>query len=397
MIDLEYEHGRLIAVDEVPLGSALAAAVLAGATTITVDDAADFDEDGGTIQIAGVQYAYESCDDDTGDIVLVDPLEADADEGDTVDVYDTLRQVVSTEKVCLVELDGEDENVDPLEATLAHYLANDVPEGIRPTGQGESVRIALDGDELLIVDVLGLANDEATGVQFFQDAHTVKAPGAQTFTLTHEPEQDSEHLYVNGIEYDESEGWSRDGTTISVVDGLLRIDDLVKVEYARFEGASIEGASIEVLVPFGATGWSYKQITSTDSTDYSGAGYDDSAWSVGQAAFGGNTALPVSNGWAYNTRLWLRRSFAGATDVSIHVKVEDNATVYVNGNLVGATGSAGAGSIVNIDPGVIFDVPAAFLNPAENVLAIRCDDEYGDPGGIDDQTYADIQVTGRLL
>lgn len=151
---MRYEHGRILAINEVTLGSELVSAHAAGVTSLTVADPVDFDVDGGTLLINGQVIGYTSCDDETGEITLVDPLAAAAEEGDRVDAYDPLYNIPTTDRVAQVILDGDDANTDALEATIAHALIAYLPEGIR-TGQGEAVLLEWDGDDLRIADLLG--------------------------------------------------------------------------------------------------------------------------------------------------------------------------------------------------------------------------------------------------
>ena len=201
----DYEYGRIVSVDVITLGDNLAADASSGATTITVEDAADFDEDGGQLLLNGVVYTYAACDDDTGVISGLDPtLAAAAVEGDDVSVYDPLYAIVATDKVAQVAVIGDDGSVDMLECAVALHLVDKLEEGVRG-GKGESVKIELDGGEWLVVDIGGLS-DPATGPggdKYKIDPFTVTTPGAQSLALTYVPLPESHHLYWNG---DEQEG-----------------------------------------------------------------------------------------------------------------------------------------------------------------------------------------------
>ena len=232
----DYEYGRIVSVDVITLGDNLAADAAMSDTTITVEDAADFDEDGGSLLLNDVVYTYVACDDDTGIISGLDPvLAAAAVEGDDVSVYDPLYAIVATDKVAQVAVIGDDGAVDMLECAIALHLADKLEEGVRG-GKGESVKIELDGGEWLVVDIRGLS-DPATGPgggdKFKIDPFVVAAPGAQALALTHVPLPESHHLYWNG---EEQEGaYTIDGQ-IAVIDSTegatLEVGDELVVKYA---------------------------------------------------------------------------------------------------------------------------------------------------------------------
>lgn len=77
--------------------------------------------------------------------------------------------------------------------------------------------------------------EEDEELEFYADTHAVTAPGPQSIQLTYEPEQESEHLYWNGL-YQPGSEWSRVGQTITVPDaaGHLATGDELVVEYAYF-------------------------------------------------------------------------------------------------------------------------------------------------------------------
>jgi len=233
----DYEFGRIVSVDIVTLGDNLAADAASGAAMITVEDAADFDEGGGTLVLGGVSYVYISCDDDTGVITLAGTLSAAAVEGDEVYVYDTQYLAVSTDKVAQVAVIGDDGSVDMLEAAIALHLVSKVPEGIRGN-EGEAVKLELDGGEWVVVDIAGLGDPNSAGELFYEDSLTVTATGVQTLNLTYEPKPHSEHLYWNGV-YQPGSEWTRVGQVVTVPDsptGAVEVGDQLVMEYAYLKG-----------------------------------------------------------------------------------------------------------------------------------------------------------------
>jgi len=240
----EYEYGRIISVDVLTLGSALAVDTAAASTTIEVADAADFDEHGGQLVLNGTIYDYTIVDDETGIITIPAGIAADALEGDQVAVYSPLYELAVSTKIAQVEAIGDDGNTDTYHATVAQHLIDKIAEGVRGLS-GELVKLELDGDEWTVVDVLGLAGtDEARGsrVAAAQDQSVVTVVGAgiaQSILLAHEPILNSEHVYLNGL-YQPASEWSRRGQTIVVPDpdGLARVNDRLTCEYLHVPGAS---------------------------------------------------------------------------------------------------------------------------------------------------------------
>lgn len=159
------------------------------------------------------------------------------------------------------------------------------------------------------------------------------------------------------------------------------------------------------ILPPQLSDWRYLQVASGDATDYSAPGFDDSAWPLGTAPFGGweanwgpaheaegapdgynapseydpRFASKFGSSWGTHTRLWLRRSLvlsaAPTADLTVSIFIEDHCTVFVNGEAVVTTPanhSTGTGQT--------FTVPAASLDVGENVIALRCNDEDDDSG-----------------
>lgn len=360
----DYEHGRILAVNEVAYGDTLVGDIPAGATSLTVEDPVDFDEDGGWLVINDQVIEYSTYDDDTGEIFLVTALDDAAEEGDRVDVWDPLYQVASTEKIAQVELDGEDDNVDPIEATIPHFLVDRVSDGLRGL-TGESVLLEEDGDEWRIVDMLGLANQSATGSQFWQDSTLVSSVGTQTVMLTHEPLRNSEHVYWNGL-YQPASEWSRNGRTITVEDplGHMFLGDELTVEYAYQAGVAAW-----LSVPLGSN-WRYKTGLGPDPA-YADPAFDDSLWGTGPSGFGlgGYTEL-VGTVVPSPLDVWTRINVTthGGSLLFSARQVDKDASVYLDGELVWSLPFTTEGTMH------IGDCPAG-----DHVIAIYGSDDPG-PG-----------------
>ncbi len=147
MTSVQVEAGHLTALNPETEGDELMVAVMALDTELVVEDAGDFDEDGGWLHIfsdtASELVEYITYDDDTSTITLASPLTGAYPVGARVDVWDVDTGGPVVEYVALVTIDGQ-EGGDPLEATVDHQLADKLRPGIR-TGAGESVELEFSG------------------------------------------------------------------------------------------------------------------------------------------------------------------------------------------------------------------------------------------------------------
>ncbi|MFE9497260.1 hypothetical protein [Streptomyces collinus] len=142
------EYGYVHDVREVTLGSFLDGDHLTGATTLKVMDAADFNEEGGSLVLEDQTLIYLSVDMEADTIVLASPLAADYDNG--LPLYIT---PLSYEKQAVVVLDGFDEAIT---AIVPHSLYDRLPDGIREDFARESVTIELENSTWLVKNVYGI-------------------------------------------------------------------------------------------------------------------------------------------------------------------------------------------------------------------------------------------------
>lgn len=155
--------GRVAAVTIDPLGDELAADAASGALTLTLDDAVDFNEDGGTLLIGAQVVDYTDVVDETGVLTLAAPLTTAALAGDRVDVWDPVEGIVPVEAVAHVAVEGDELADDTLEALIDHSLIPFLAEGIRD-GEGEAVALEWRGDDLFVVTILGRTPTFDSGV-----------------------------------------------------------------------------------------------------------------------------------------------------------------------------------------------------------------------------------------
>jgi|GEM_PF-6952182 len=144
----ELSRGRVVSVVTRTAGDVLAEAATSGATTLVVDDVYPFSEDGGGLSIDGSNtILYTATDDDASTITLAAPLADDYEAGAVVDALP-----LAPEKVASIVQDDEGEAIP---ARVLHTLDAFLPEGVRDPDAQESVLLLGDGDEWVVLDVIG--------------------------------------------------------------------------------------------------------------------------------------------------------------------------------------------------------------------------------------------------
>lgn len=172
--------------------------------------------------------------------------------------------------------------------------------------------------------------------------------------------------------------------------------------FSTFGAVDFDGT----FVPYGATGYRYRQTTSEDNGGgFESPSFNDADFATGDAAFGSGsqiegTVCPLDNTihthWDLNSDLLLRKRFqGGVTNVHVKVAIDNDVKVFVNGVDVTAYGGTPDADGFLTHEGCAtqgsFDiaVPNAILVPGANLVAVRARDR----GVI---SYVDIQVTGQL-
>ena len=148
------------------------------------------------------------------------------------------------------------------------------------------------------------------------------------------------------------------------------------------------------VVPYGAGDYRYQQVPiGGGAATFSDVDFDDTAFTVGNAPFGQSVAgyacpLEPTTPWSPNTELLVRRSVplpAGATDVVIHIAIDNDIELFWNGSPVGTYQHDGCAARDSIE----VEVPSGLLTAGENVLAMRAIDRGG-------ETFLDLEVTANL-
>lgn len=161
------------------------------------------------------------------------------------------------------------------------------------------------------------------------------------------------------------------------------------------------------FVPYQEQGYRYLQLGAGDTvpTGFALPSFNPSGWSTGTGAFGGSvsgscpdlassvhTAWPAASGGA--VQILLRKRFSGsAQNVQVHVRIDNDVQVFVNGNNITATGgTVDADGFVEHEgcaTPIDFTVNNSILLETGNLVVVRARDR-----GV--ASYVDVQVTGDL-
>lgn len=358
------EQGRVVEVNIITSGSEATQDHAIGATVLHLEDTADFDDDGGRIWIEGTVGSYKARDDDADTITLVNPLSIDVPDETQVFLYP-----LSKEKWATVIMEDGD---DAVLARIPMFLYQKVEDGVRDEEEQESCLLELEGSEWVIRDIIGLEDD--SGSKPWDDTFEITVAGGQELQLTNIPQDHSEHVYVNGVYYHESNGWARTSEqTITVGSDMgLRPGDEVTVEYLYIGKG--EPKAIQII-PWDSLGWRVlRDLPNSDSANYSSPSFDDSTWGTAQ--------MKITWDSGKNLKTWARKWFPAAKSVTMHLDIEDHADVYVNGTRVISQAYKGPG-IANDDRTIEYEIPESVLNEsADNLLAIVAFDDTASNSGM---------------
>ena len=152
-----------------------------------------------------------------------------------------------------------------------------------------------------------------------------------------------------------------------------------------------------IVVPYGAAGYRYQVVRADDGAGFEQPDFDDAAFTDGDAGFGSFQGCELNNPedakteWPVETDLLVRKTFelpAGTTDVVVHVAVDNDAQVFINGYDVsgGLQVHEGCPTFDSFN----FAVPDGVLQKGTNLLAVRARDRGN-------AAYLDLEVTRRSL
>lgn len=141
------QNGYINAVAIVKAGSNLKEDAASSSTTIYLDNAYDFNEGGGNVEINGVVYAYTAADLENDVLTLATGLTADVEASFPASVIPN-----AMEKRASISMADTGDSID---VRVPHNLYDRIPEGIRADNERESVTVEISGGEWAIVDVFG--------------------------------------------------------------------------------------------------------------------------------------------------------------------------------------------------------------------------------------------------
>lgn len=136
--------GVVTEVEARTLGSELVVAAVAGDTVLQVDLVSDFDEDGGTLILNGIQLAYTTVDPELETITLAAPLVVAADEDDPVFQVEGGGSTPGVLWTAYVSLDEGDNVAAEIPTNLISYFPEgqyDVPAPVEVRLNGDTYEV----------------------------------------------------------------------------------------------------------------------------------------------------------------------------------------------------------------------------------------------------------------
>lgn len=140
-------QGVVLEVSERPRAYTIATDVLAGASILTLTTVEDLPQPLGELEIDGGVYSYSEVDPESGIVTLNTPLALDLFDADII--HQSPRVI---EKWAIVELQASN---DAILALVPHGLWDRIPEGVRVPEDQESVVIAIQEGDWVILDIIG--------------------------------------------------------------------------------------------------------------------------------------------------------------------------------------------------------------------------------------------------
>jgi hypothetical protein len=152
--------------------------------------------------------------------------------------------------------------------------------------------------------------------------------------------------------------------------------------------------STVVLVPYLSSAYRYQVVAHDANPGFSDPSYDDSGFTVGNAAFGTGGGCPLdfsappATNWPNNTDLLVRRIVdvpAGTEKLTIGVAIDNSVAAFWNGVQIGSDAHNNCAA----RDSYVYTVPSAAFHTGANVLAVRATDTGG-------EDYFDITVTATV-
>lgn len=146
-----YEQGVIMSVTEAPAGDSLIAPGAIGDTLLTINDATDFSEAGGQVEINGHVYTYLTKTDEPSTLLLA-PGSGLIEAFNLIEYSPRVNLSPTVyEKMAQVLIQGND---DAVTARVPSSLYAQIPDGIRDEVDRETVNIQMQNNEFVILDVV---------------------------------------------------------------------------------------------------------------------------------------------------------------------------------------------------------------------------------------------------
>jgi hypothetical protein len=174
--------GWILDVEQVPIGTALLLPAAVGDTVLVVQDAVEFSEYGGFLNLNGLTLRYVSADLDEETLTLFEPLTVGAEAEDDVYLWDDTNDRIAAQFAVTCEFENDElGDDDAAPATLHHSLGDRVKTGVR-NGRGESCTLQRNetGSSWTVVSVEGVELQIDLG---FADPATIPASPRLTDNL----------------------------------------------------------------------------------------------------------------------------------------------------------------------------------------------------------------------
>lgn len=145
-MNVESIFGHITAMHRVTAGHHVTVAAAVGATVLTLDDTADFDEAGGQVLVSGQVYDYDAVDPIAHTLTLTEPLTVAAAVDDPAELFDPeVGGTIVVEYEADVLLDDQDPSDRPIQVSVPHGLVPMLEESVRG-GIAEAVSLVRDGE-----------------------------------------------------------------------------------------------------------------------------------------------------------------------------------------------------------------------------------------------------------
>lgn len=177
---------------------------------------------------------------------------------------------------------------------------------------------------------------------------------------------------------------------------MMRTSIVMALTAVVLAGAAGARASTPTtVIPYQDTHYRYSVVAAGAGAGFEQPGFDDTGFSVGDAAFGAVTGgcpldATVRTAWPSSTDILVRKPFnlqAGSTGLQVHIGIDNDVQVFLNG--IDISGGLNVHDGCATLDSFVFSAPDSVLFVGQNLLAVRGHDRGGD-------TFLDVEVTADI-